>query len=221
VWGLLAANIPLTPGWQELPWYWFAGVIGFGVGMTAGALVAGYRTAPLLDGSMRTVDPVRRRVADYLDRSRVLRLRLALVISGTAFALAAAIAMSGQTTSARRALLGCGLGALLVSAHYWVSAAVITRPIVTSTPEGLLWQKALIAETVKPMPASAFLVAMFSAAIALFASVVAYRDLPLPVVLFSACFAVVAAASAAAAVLSDRERSQRSLMQVPGERTAP
>lgn len=221
LWGITLAHIPLTPGWWELPWYWFAVLVGLAAGSTAGALIAGYRTTPLLDGLIRTVDPVRRRVSDHFDQSHVLRLRLAAVVSATAFALAAAITTSGDTATARRALLGCGLGALLVAAHYWVAATVISRPMVTSTPEGLLWQKALLAKTVEPMPTSAFQVATFSAVIAIFATVAAYRDLPLPVLLFGACFTVLAAASAAVVLVSDIRNKQRSLIRVPSTPTAP
>ncbi len=217
VWGGMASNLPLSPGWHELPWFWFSAVIGAGVGATAGILLAGYRTTPLLDGSLRTVDPVRRRIADYFDRAAVLRLRLAMVVSGAGLALACAITVSDDTAVARRSLLACALGALLVAAYYWVIRAVINRPLVASTPVGLLWQKALLAKTVESMPTSAFLTAAFSAAIAIFASAVTYRDLPLPVVLLAACFALVAAASAAGTVVSAWKERQQSLM----EPTAP
>ena len=221
MWGLMAGNIPWTPGWDELPWYWFAVLVGSGIGFTAGALVAGYRTAPLLDGSVRMVDPVRRRVSEYYDRSHLLTLRLAVVVSVTGVGLAGTIATSSDTASTRRALVGCAIAVLVVAAHYWVAATVISRPMVASTPEGLLWQKALLAKTVEPMPSSAFLVAIFSAAVALFVTVLEYRDLPLPVLLFSACFTLLAAASAAAVLLSVTRNGQWSLTRAPSERTAP
>ncbi len=44
-----------------------------------------------------------------------------------------------------------------------------------------MWRKALLAKTVERMPQDAFFVAMFSAAVTVFASVVTYRDLPLAV----------------------------------------
>ncbi len=210
--GLTAANVPLTPGWHEVPWYWFAIFVGMSIGLTAGTLVAGYRTSPLLDGSVRTVDPARRRVPDHYDRAQVLRLRLAVVISVAALGLAGVVAGSADTAAGGRALAGCALGTVLVAAHYVVAAAVISRPMVASTSDGLVWQRALLARTLDPMPGSALLDSLVCAAIALLAVAVAVRDLSWPVILAGAVFAVLTTVSAAVA-LRARPRLRWPLMR--------
>lgn len=196
MWGLFLSNVPLTDDWHDLPWFWMAGLIGAGAGGTVGSLLAGYRTTPLLDGPVRTADPARRRLSVYLERPELRQLRLALLLAPLAFALAIAVQLSGDTPSARRAVLGCGLGVLLVVASYWVIDRIVARPMLASSPEGLVWQKALVAKTVDPMPSTTLLVAVFSSVVAIFASVVSYQELPWTVVLLTALYAPVTAAAA-------------------------
>lgn len=207
--GVVAAHIVVFPEWGELPWYWFDMLVGFMAGGVAGALLAGYRTTPLVDGPQRTVDPVRRRVSDFCNPSHVLRLRLALAVSGAALvhALVAAAAYDSATT--RRALVACGLGLVLVVAHQWVAATVVTRPLVASSPDGLTWQKALVAKTVEPFPHQAFFIAVFSAVMALFTAAVTFGDLPLPVLLLSAGLAALAVASVVVVVVAIRSEKQQ------------
>ena len=207
--GLIVAHINIFPEWGDLPWYWFDVLIGSMAGGVAGTLLAGYRTTPLVDGPQRTVDPARRRMSDFCSRSHVLRLRLALVLSGAALvhALVAAAAYDSATT--RRALVACGLGLVLVVAHQWVAATVVTRPLVASSPDGLTWQKALVAKTVEPLPHQAFFIAVFSAVIALFTAAVTFGDLPLPVLLLSAGLAALAVASVVVVALAIRSQKQQ------------
>ncbi|MBM7508468.1 putative membrane protein [Nocardioides salarius] len=211
--GLTAAHVAMFPEWGELPWYWFEVLIGSMTGAVAGALLAGYRTTPLVDGPRRTVDPVRRRVSDFCSRSRVLRLRLAPVVSGAAFVVALVIATSYDGPTTRRALVTCALGLVLTLAHQWVVTAVVTRPLVASSPDGLAWQRALVAKTVDALPYQAFFIAVFSAAIALFAAAVTIRDLPLPVLLLSAGLAVLTLASVVVVVVAIRDEKQPSPQQ--------
>lgn len=221
MWGLFLSSIPLTDGWHDLPWFWMAGLIGAGAGGTAGALLAGYRTAPLLDGPVRTADPARRRLSDYLERPEIRQLRLAVVLAPMAFALAIAVQLSGDTPSARRAVVGCGLGVLLVLASYWVIDRIVARPMVASSPEGLVWQKALVARTVDPMPSTALLVAVFSSVVAIFASVVSYQELPLAVVLLTALYAPVTATAAVVVGAGLRRGYQRQQSPTAQQTTAP
>ncbi|GAB2766658.1 hypothetical protein GCM10027020_19180 [Nocardioides salsibiostraticola] len=212
--GLMGLAAPLSPfasGWEEVPWYWFAGLLGMGAGFTVGTLVAGYRTAPLLDGPVRTVDPAQRRLSDYLDRLHVVRLRLAVMVSTFGAVLTVAIWASTDSASAQRALLACGLGLVLVGAHYWVAAVVIARPLVASNSDGLLWQKALLDKTVNPMSGSAFLVAVFSAAIALYSVAVNYRDIPSATLLLGGSYALFAGVSAIYVLVVDNRRLHESM----------
>lgn len=215
VWGGSAGQVLSTRGWSELPWFWFATLVSMGAGTSAGALVAALRTPPLIDSPRRAVDPVRRRMSDHYGSSQVLRLRVSLVVAGAALAVAVTIllATSSEAASAHRALLACGLGMTLVVAHRWVVATVVARPMVTSSTEGLLWQKALVAKTVEPMPQLSFFIAVSSAAIALFAAAVTIRDLPLPVLLVSAGLAVLTLASVVVVVVAIRDEKQPSPQQ--------
>lgn len=221
MWGLFLSSIPLTDGWHDLPWFWMAGLIGAGAGGTAGALLAGYRTAPLLDGPLRTADAVRRRPSDHLEQSEITELRLAAVLAPIAFVLAVAVQLSADTPSSRRAVLGCGLGLLLVAAYCWVIDQIVTRPMVTSSPEGLVWQKALVTKTVDPMPSTALLVAVFSSAVAIFASVVSYQELSLAVVLLTAPFALVTATAAVVFGLGLRRAHRDSQSRTAHRTVAP
>ena len=220
--GLTVAHIVIFPEWGELPWYWFEVLVGSVAGGIAGTLLAGYRTTPFVDGPQRTVDPVRRRVPDFCGRSHVLRLRLALVVSGAGFVVALVTAASYDSAATRRALIACGLGLFLTVAHHRVIATVVTRPLVTSSPDGLTWQKALVAKTVEPMPHQAFFIAVFSAVLALFTAVVTFGDLPLPVLLLSAGLAVLTVSSVAVVVVAARRENQQSRQQAaPAPSAAP
>ena len=173
VWGLVAATVVVQPERDALPWYWFAALAGAGAGTLAGILLAGYRTEPLVDGPQRTVDPVRRGPGDFLDRRRLLMLRLALVVSVAAFVVVVAVAGTIGPASTWRGLLACGLGVVLVVAHQRVVSTIVARPMVTSSPEGLVWQRALVVRTIEEMPRSAAAVAAFSAVIAVLTLVTA------------------------------------------------
>lgn len=221
MWGLTAANIPLNDSWHDLPWFWMAALIGAGTGGTAGTLLAGYRTAPLLDGPVRTADPSRRRLSDFLERPKLQQLRLAGVLAPIALALAIAVQLSADTPSSRRAVLGCGLGLLLVAAYCWVIDRVVTRPMVTSSPEGLVWQKALATRTVDRMPHEALLVAVFSSAVAIFASAVSYQELSLAVVLLTALFVPVTATAAVVVGMSLRREHRSSTSRAAHRSFAP
>lgn len=221
MWGLFLSNIPLTDGWHDLPWFWMAALIGAGAGGTAGTLLAGYRTAPLLDGPVRTADPARRRLSDFLGRPKIQQLRLAGALAPMALALAIAVQLSADTPSSRRAVLGCGLGLLLVAAYCWVIDRVVTRPMVTSSPEGLVWQKALVTKTVDRMPHEALLVAVFSSAVAIFASAVSYQELSLAVVLLTALFVPVTATAAVVVGMGLRREHRSSTSSAAHRTVAP
>lgn len=221
LWGLMAANLPLAPGWRTVPWYWFAILIGIGIGSTTGSLLAGYRTAALVDGPTRVVDPVRRRVSHHFDRTHTLRLRLAVAISVLALVLVALVALSSDDPLARRALVACTLGAVLVVAHYWVAAQVISRPMVASTPDALLWQKAVLAKTVDGLPDAAFFLAAFCAAMAVYATVAASPGVPAALLLSGVGFAVLVTVSGTQVVLAEGRSKGWWRADAPAERAVP
>ncbi|MEP7737557.1 hypothetical protein ABKW28_07900 [Nocardioides sp. 31GB23] len=193
LWGTSAAYALPGSGWDDVPWQWFMLVMGVGVGSSAGALLASFRTEPLVDGPQRAVDPVRRRTSDYYGRYDRLRLRLSAITAVLSLVLAAGMAAGAGTATADRALLACTTGVVIVAAHHWVVALVVARPMVTSSTEGLLWQKAVLARTVGPMPHLAIFAAIFSAVIAVYASIVDFQELSLPTLLLSAGVAVLGA----------------------------
>lgn len=207
--GLTVGQSLIAHGWDDLPWFWFATLLTTGAGVSIGALLAGYRTCALGEGPRRTVNPVQRRPSDYYGRSHMVMSRSSMTVGAAAFALAGALWVTTGTDTANRALLGTGLVVILVVAHHRVAAAIVARPMVTSTPEGLLWQKAVAARTVEPMPRLAFLAAAFSAVVAVYASVVDFRAVPLPVLLLSAAVTVLSALSGVAVVLAVRGEKQQ------------
>lgn len=209
LWGTTAAYLLPASAWDDLPWQWFLLVMGMGVGSSAGALLASFRTEPLVDGPRRTADPVRRRSSDYYGRSHLLRLHLSVLIAGSALVLSATVVAATGTATAERALLACVIGLVLVAAHHWVVAAVVARPMVTSSAEGLLWQRAVVAKTVEPMPHMAFFAAIFTVVIAVYASIVDYRELSPAVLALSAAVTVLAVASVVAASLVIRDEKRR------------
>ncbi len=193
-----------------MPWFWFMPSSGRGCRLIRrGALLAGFRTEPLVDGPRRAVDPVRRRrISDYYGRYDRLRLRLSAITAVLSLVLAAGMAAGAGTATADRALLACTTGVVIVAAHHWVVALVVARPMVTSSTEGLLWQKAVLARTVGPMPHLAIFAAIFSAVIAVYASVVDFQELSLPTLLLSAGVAVLATASVVVVALAIREEKR-------------
>lgn len=206
LWGISMAHIPMA-GWNELPWYWFAIAIGAGLGAVAGDLVSGFRTTPLLQGHRRTAEPVQRRADTYFDRASALQLRLAVALAVLSLALSAALVTTGGTVSSWRALLGCGLATLLVLAHVGVAAALLRRPLVASSFEGLQWQKALLAWTLEGLPSRAWFLAVFSAAVATFATVTDARIAPVAVLVLGAALAVAGVGSVL--LLVGRARAER------------
>lgn len=206
LWGIGMANLP-TAGWNELPWYWFALVLGMSLGAVAGQLLAGLRTAPLVQGQRRTAEAARRRVTTYFDRASVLKLRLAVALAVLSMALAAALVATSGSVSSWRALVGCGLATLLAIAHVGVAAAVLRRPLVASSQERLQWQKALLAMTLDGLPSRAWAVGLVSAAIAVFATINDARVVPVAVAALGA--AVALAATASALLVVHRSRADR------------
>ena len=209
IWGGTAAYLLPESAWDDLPWHWFLLVMGVGVGSSAGALLASFRTEPLVDGPHRAVDPVRRRTSDYYGRYDRLRLRLSAITAVLSLVLAVGMAAGTGTATADRALLACTIGVVIVAAHHWVVALVVARPMVTSSPEGLLWQKAVLARTVEPMPHLAIFAAIFSAVVAVYASIVDFRELSLPTLLLSAGVAVLGALAVLVMLLGIRDDARQ------------
>jgi hypothetical protein len=207
--GLLVANVPL-PGWTEVPWYWFAVLVGTSAGALVGTLAAGYRAVPLVDGPTRVADPVRRRVADHVGPVGALQLRLSLAIAAASLAVAVATALGSGSALATRAVVACAVGAVVVVASDRVSAAVAARPMVASTAEGRAWHLALLAVTLRPVPLSAYAVSVFAAVLAVVAVVEDRVTLGVPTQVAAVALAVLATASLLAVGLTHRRAEQRS-----------
>ncbi|WP_180923828.1 hypothetical protein [Nocardioides marinisabuli] len=221
LWGITAVYLLPSSAWDDLPWHWFLLVIGIGVGSSTGALLASVRTKPLVDGPRRAVDPVRRRASDYYGRIDVLRLRLSVLTAGSALALAAALVAGTGTATADRALIACSIGLVLVAAQHGVVAVVVARPLVTSTAEGLSWQKAVLARTIAPMPHLAIFAGIFSTVVAVYAAVVHVRELSLPILLLSVGVAVLGAAAVVVMVMGIRRDRPRQTDPIAHPSSAP
>jgi hypothetical protein len=221
IWGIVVANLLHSPEWSGVAWYWFATLVGVGVGSSVGTLVAGLRTEPLVDGPTRVVDPLRRRTTTHFARARVLQLRLGLVVAVAGVVLATALAASSGSRTAVAALVACGLGAVLVGADLWLVATVLGRPMVASSPEGQVWHRALVAKTVDGFPQAALVTGVGTAALALYAAVVDPAEPGSAVLVLAVAVPLLAAAAVAAVLLVDRADKQRRYARRPDAPALP
>jgi hypothetical protein len=195
--GIMAGNIPFLFMPQGLPWYWFAAALGVGAGTILGTVAAGFRTFPKVDSSLRTVRPQGRHVSDYFSRRRLVLMRCSLPIPLVAVALGAGVMAYGSRELGALTIAFCGSAVLVVFCSLWVQHTLVSRPMVSSTIEGLLWLEALLAETVKGLPQLISFIGCFSGVVAVYATVVARDDLPWWVLLTSGLFLLVGLATAA------------------------
>ncbi len=143
-------------------WYLLLFAVGSATGGMVGTLVSGFGAFPRIDSSRRTASVQPRRLADYLRRSDVVSLRFAPALSVAAAALSVAfIAVSPGPQGVRASLL-CSVSAAIVVAAMVLARLLVRRPIVSSAPEGRLWQEALLAHTLQDLPLQALVIAAVS-----------------------------------------------------------
>lgn len=177
-----------------LPWYWLITVLLASVGYVVGTLFAAFSNFPSPEGSERTASLQPRRLRDLLKpRDRVL---LALALPMAVLALGASITVFEHHAD-RLGLLGLGLcvsSAAVVIVLLALARFLVSRPMVSRTPEARLWQEAMLAATVRPMPGQAVVVAALSGAAATVGMAHVWDQLPgvsrvVGVVLLAPCLA--------------------------------
>jgi hypothetical protein len=150
-----------------------AAAFGLAAGGLAGHVAAGYRGFPSLAGSVRTVRVSARRPADYVTAARRDAWRC------SAAALGATVVLDALLLSGVRggpAVLGAGMAALLLTA---VSLAVrgiaLRRPVPGPSRDELLWQEAVLADTLQLVTSASVLLNTAGVVLGL-GAVLALRD---------------------------------------------
>lgn len=162
--GAMLGGVYLTGGEDTRAfWYVFMVLLGGTAGSVVGALVAGCRTFPNPDSSLRTASPRDRRLADYVSPRDLAVLPWTVPLPFVAAALGAAAFFLGGRDLGPIALSLPAVGAALVAASLVVQRVLVSRPRVSSTAAGLVWQEALLRKTLEAVPRQTICIAWCSA----------------------------------------------------------
>ena len=146
-------------------------------GVVLGSLVAALRSAPFRDGTVRTVSPRRRTVREYVRTPGVAALWFAPLLVGGALALLVSRpAAAAVEDGAESMVVVTSLAALVCLAAPLACRTMVARPLGSSSEEGILWQRRLTERLTVDVALKVFLLAVFTAWVATYASLVTTAD---------------------------------------------